>query len=308
MNPVGPIIVRRPRRDSPPPSTAQKQEFRCENRSSRVCNPRSALLRINCSRAGPTERRLHPGRQLGMGRHRACREVRFPRRASTGSPSQGIRFTNFNVQNQCTPTRSALHTGRLPIRSGTQRVPAPGEPDGLAPWEYTIAELLLRRRLRNCSCMASGTLATKEGPTAQRPGLRRMVGNQRKRSNGGEPTRARRSSIRTCFAEIPLRLAGSEGQEVPRRSEVVRQGRPRASLDREIHENAQITFHSARAPKDEKAVLRLRRRSPSFHPPWGVHPDFKGTSPRRASIADIEDGGGLQRRPNRGCHRCGGAR
>ncbi len=56
--------------------------------------------------------------------------------------TQGIRFTNFNVQNQCTPTRSALMTGRLPIRSGTQRVPAPGEPQGMAPWEYTIAELL----------------------------------------------------------------------------------------------------------------------------------------------------------------------
>jgi len=56
--------------------------------------------------------------------------------------AQGTRFTNFNVQNQCTPTRSAIHTGRLPIRSGTQRVPAPGEPQGMAPWEYTIAELL----------------------------------------------------------------------------------------------------------------------------------------------------------------------
>ncbi len=33
-------------------------------------------------------------------------------------------------------------TGRLPIRSGTQRVGAPGEPQGMAPWEYTIAELL----------------------------------------------------------------------------------------------------------------------------------------------------------------------
>ena len=56
--------------------------------------------------------------------------------------AEGMRLTNFNVQNQCTPTRSALHTGRLPIRSGTQKVPAPGEPDGLALWEYTIAELL----------------------------------------------------------------------------------------------------------------------------------------------------------------------
>jgi arylsulfatase len=56
--------------------------------------------------------------------------------------AEGIRFTNFNVQNQCTPTRAALMTGRLPIRSGTQKVAAPGEPDGLSPWEYTIAELL----------------------------------------------------------------------------------------------------------------------------------------------------------------------
>ncbi|MFC1862736.1 sulfatase-like hydrolase/transferase [Thermodesulfobacteriota bacterium] len=56
--------------------------------------------------------------------------------------AEGIRFTNFNVQNQCTPTRSAIHTGWLPIRSGTQKVAAPGEPDGLSPWEYTIAELL----------------------------------------------------------------------------------------------------------------------------------------------------------------------
>jgi arylsulfatase A-like enzyme len=30
--------------------------------------------------------------------------------------AEGLRLTNFNVQNQCTPTRSALHTGRLPIR------------------------------------------------------------------------------------------------------------------------------------------------------------------------------------------------
>ena len=29
--------------------------------------------------------------------------------------AEGLRLTNFNVQNQCTPTRSALHTGRLPI-------------------------------------------------------------------------------------------------------------------------------------------------------------------------------------------------
>ena len=48
--------------------------------------------------------------------------------------AEGLRLTNFNVQNQCTPTGSALLTGRLPIRSGTQKVAAPGEPDGLPLW------------------------------------------------------------------------------------------------------------------------------------------------------------------------------
>ncbi|MGI9540023.1 MAG: arylsulfatase [Miltoncostaeaceae bacterium] len=58
--------------------------------------------------------------------------------------SQGIQFENFNAEAQCTPTRSALMTGRMPVRSGTTSVPAPGTGlnYGLAPWEYTLAELL----------------------------------------------------------------------------------------------------------------------------------------------------------------------
>ena len=57
--------------------------------------------------------------------------------------NEGIRFNNYNVEAQCTPTRSALMTGRHPVRSGTFKVPYPGEGlSGLPPWEYTIAELL----------------------------------------------------------------------------------------------------------------------------------------------------------------------
>ncbi len=57
--------------------------------------------------------------------------------------SEGIRFNNYNVEVQCTPTRSAIMTGRHPVRSGTTSVPWPGQGEaGLAPWEYTIAKLL----------------------------------------------------------------------------------------------------------------------------------------------------------------------
>src|SRR5215475_12075609 len=45
--------------------------------------------------------------------------------------TEGTRLTNFNVEAQCTPSRSALMTGRFAIRSGTHSVPLPGTPDGL---------------------------------------------------------------------------------------------------------------------------------------------------------------------------------
>lgn len=58
--------------------------------------------------------------------------------------AEGMRFTNYNVEVQCTPSRSAIMTGRHPVRSGTYSVlpPANGGPTGMNPWEYTIAEML----------------------------------------------------------------------------------------------------------------------------------------------------------------------
>jgi arylsulfatase A-like enzyme len=56
--------------------------------------------------------------------------------------AEGLRLTNFNVEAQCTPSRSAIMTGRFSIRSGTQSVPIGGGLDGLTQWEVTIAETL----------------------------------------------------------------------------------------------------------------------------------------------------------------------
>ena len=53
---------------------------------------------------------------------------------------EGVRLQNFNVDPQCTPTRSAFMTGRRPIRSGTTKV-VWGMLYGLTNWEVTIAEL-----------------------------------------------------------------------------------------------------------------------------------------------------------------------
>jgi arylsulfatase A-like enzyme len=56
--------------------------------------------------------------------------------------AEGMRLTNFNVEAQCTPSRSAIMTGRFSIRSGTHSVPIGGGLEGLTQWEVTVAEAL----------------------------------------------------------------------------------------------------------------------------------------------------------------------
>ena len=59
----------------------------------------------------------------------------------------GLRFTSFYSAGEvCTPSRAALLTGRLPLRSGmcddARRVLFPDSAGGLPPGEVTLAEAL----------------------------------------------------------------------------------------------------------------------------------------------------------------------
>jgi hypothetical protein len=67
--------------------------------------------------------------------------------------AEGQKWTNFYVQPVCSPSRAALLTGRLPIRTGMYGVATGTAPkvirdnaaEGLAPQELTIAEMLKPR-------------------------------------------------------------------------------------------------------------------------------------------------------------------
>lgn len=56
-----------------------------------------------------------------------------------GFAAEGLKLTNFAPESQCTPSRSALMTGRYAIRSGNQTVIGGGN---LVAWEQTIAEVI----------------------------------------------------------------------------------------------------------------------------------------------------------------------
>lgn len=56
--------------------------------------------------------------------------------------AEGLQLMNFAPETQCTPSRSALMTGRYSIRSGNHTVALAGNPGGLVTWERTLAELL----------------------------------------------------------------------------------------------------------------------------------------------------------------------
>ncbi len=54
---------------------------------------------------------------------------------------EGFQLMNFAPEAQCTPSRSALMTGRHAMRSGNHTVAASGEGQGLVAWERTMGTL-----------------------------------------------------------------------------------------------------------------------------------------------------------------------
>src|SRR6185312_5473418 len=54
---------------------------------------------------------------------------------------EGMRLVNFAPEAQCTPSRSALMTGRYSIRSGNQTVALAGSHSGLVKWERTMGDI-----------------------------------------------------------------------------------------------------------------------------------------------------------------------
>jgi len=183
--------------------------------------------------------------------------------------AQGIRLTNFNVQNQCTPTRSAIHTGRLPIRSGTQKVPAPGEPQGMAPWEYTIAELLSDAGYAT-ALYGKWHIGDKDGRLPNDQGYDEWYGTK---ESAMEASYTSTPQFDPEVFDIPYIWAGTKGQKSRKVKEFDLAAR--ASLDSEIVNKA-AAFIEERSKENKPFYLYAALTQ--MHPPFLPQEGFVGKS------------------------------
>jgi arylsulfatase len=190
---------------------------------------------------------------------------------------EGLRLTNFNVEVQCTPSRSALMTGRYAIRSGNGTVPLGEGVYGLVQWEITMAEMLSK------AGYATGMFG--KWHLGRTPG--RFPTDQGFDEWYGVPN----STDESTYSSLP----GFAESGVPetfvmdgRKGEVPKKVRPyrldyRPLIDRDLTDRA-ISFMTKQAGDKKPFFIYLPYTATHF--PTLPHPDFVGKS-GNGSWADL---------------------
>jgi arylsulfatase len=197
--------------------------------------------------------------------------------------SEGIRFNNYTVESQCTPTRTAIMTGRQSVRCGTYTV-IPGQGKlGLAPWEYTIAELLSDAGYTT-SLYGKWHLGDTEGRLPTDQGFDEWWGYRNSVDEAGYATYAAfRALAKAKGIEPPKIWEGKKGQKSTAACDLDMKVRP--LLDELIVEKANDFIK--RTAKGDKPFFTYIAFS-HIHPPEKAHPDFDQTDPTRLGIyADL---------------------
>jgi arylsulfatase A-like enzyme len=197
--------------------------------------------------------------------------------------SEGIRFTNYTIESQCTPTRTAIMTGRQSVRCGTYTV-VPGQGKlGLTPWEYTIAELLSDAGYATSMC-GKWHLGDTEGRLPTDQGFDEWWGYRNTVDEAGFMAYATfRALSKAKGIESPKIWEGKKGQKSAAVRELDMEVRP--LLDELIVDKA-IDFITKTA-KGEKPFFTYVALS-HVHPPEKAHPAFDQTDPKRMGLyADL---------------------
>ena len=199
--------------------------------------------------------------------------------------ADGIRLTNFNVEPECTPSRSALLTGRMPIRSGTSAVELMGGLQGMTPWEYTLAELLADEGYVSAA-FGKWHLGDVEGRFPTDQGFDEWYGFPH---SSNAPLRELQPGYDEALVGPDGIYEGRKGGETKRVADYDLAMRP--LFDREVTDRA-LEFIDKHADSEKPFFLYLPYSLP--HSPALPHPDFdrRGYSDYQNVLAEIDHNAG----------------
>ena len=194
---------------------------------------------------------------------------------------EGARFTNYNVEAECVPSRAALMTGRYGIRT---RIQEDGSPRdiwyGITKYEYTLAEMLSDAGYAT-GIFGKWHLGDTEGRYPTDQGFDEWYGIPRSSDRAFWPdggTFVEGAHPSATFTRV---LSGKR-DEKPKELEVYGRAK-RATIDREITDHA-IDFIKRKASGDRPFFAFLPYTQ--THEPVDPHPDYKGST-GNGSFADV---------------------
>ena len=182
---------------------------------------------------------------------------------------EGFRLTNFNVEVQCTPSRSALMTGRYAIRSGNGTVPLGEGVYGLVQWEITMAEMLSNNGYAT-GMFGKWHLGRTEGrfPTDQGFDVWYGVPNSTDESTYSSLDGFAKSKLPETF------VMSAEKGKIPTKVRPYRLDY-RPLIDRDLTDRA-MEFMEVSVKSEKPFFIYLPYTATHF--PTMPHPDFKGKS------------------------------
>ena len=194
---------------------------------------------------------------------------------------EGLQLTNFNVEAECTPSRSALMTGRYGIRT-RQRPDGPprGVWYGITKWEITLAEMLSDAGYVN-GIFGKWHLGDTEGRFPTDQGFDEWIGIPRSSDRAFWPDSnsfAPGSHADAVFTHVMTATRG----ETPRELEVYGREK-RKTIDREITDQS-IDFIKRKAKEEQPFFVFLSYTQ--THEPVDPHPDYYGKT-GHGSFADV---------------------
>jgi len=195
--------------------------------------------------------------------------------------ADGFQLTNYNVEAECTPSRSALMTGRYGIRTRQrQDGPTRGVWYGITKWEITLAEMLSEQGYAT-GIFGKWHLGDTEGRYPTDQGFDEWNGIPRSSDRAFWPDSNSYAADAHPDLEFAHVMSSFRGQD-PKELEVFDREK-RKTIDRDITDHA-IDFIKRKAKTDQPFFAYLPYTQ--THEPVDPHPDFFGTT-GNGSFADV---------------------